>query len=302
MKNSRWGYGLAGLFFLIMASDGQAAPAEPGELWQHGKSSIETVRCAPDRRDASEHCLAIRVASGTSHVLAGDGYEWVDLLWTRKPGRTGPDVVVLGNAGGSGGIADLIAISFSPHPKLWKIPVAPGDAVTLRSGKKAVCLNLPFGIGRLNGASHADTTYVSIPVCWSSGAFVLDDKALAARRFTDDDLRFRDVAIRHELGWVAAEAFPANAFYPVKSTKGTPITIRALADLMLTGHADVARDLLHRNWPRTHEDRRIPMRGEDRFWALLCRNIIQHHDWTFFHLDRLPHAEVIAEGAKSATE
>jgi hypothetical protein len=296
MKLCRLAVGL-GLALIVTMSESQAAPVRTEQLWHQGKDSIAVVPCEPGRSDDPDHCLALQISNGTNRSIIGDGYAWARLIWARKPGQNGPDVVAIGDKGGSSGGAELIAVSLSPRPAIWKRDVAPSDLVSVVPGHKTLCLGLPFGIGRFNGASNAETTYVSIPVCWSAGRFVLDSKALAAQSFPDGDLRFREVAIFYELNRWSSDLFPATNLYPNNKGLATPVTVRALADLMLSGHADVAHQILHRNWPKTREHLDVAMGGEKEFWTALCRLITQNPNWGYFHLDQMPHADVISHAA-----
>lgn len=286
---------VASLFLVLaMGCVGTAAPVRSGPLWHEGQNRIEVVPCRDLSGEHAYGCLAIQVSPNPGHEIVGEEYAWARFLWSKQSGQEGPDVLVMGENGGSGGLADLFAVSFKPRTAVVKIAVAPSDRVTIEPGMRSLCLNLPFGMSGFNQASNADTTYVSLPVCWSSGKFVLDTKALAARSFPSEDLRFRDLAVRYELNRWASDSFPATNLYPIKTTWGTPVTARALADLMLAGHADMAREMLHRNWPRTSG---TPLGGEKHFWGELCRLMIRNAYWKDFHLAQIPHADVIQAGA-----
>jgi len=288
--------------FLLALSVSNLAFAEPVKtvpIWQRGQKLIQTVPCTADRGDGDIHCLALQVSDAESLNIVGDEYARVRILWSKRSKETGPDVLLLADHGGSSGDSDIFAVSFLPRPQVRTLRVAPGDAVSLRSSRQTLCLNLPFEIGGFNDAPYAGTTLVPIPVCWHSGDFTLDRKALLARTFPEEDLVFRNLAVQSELGRWASDIYPATNLYPVKTTGGTPVTALALADLMLAGHADLAQEILHKNWPRSHQDLNVSLKGESRFWTALCRLIVKNEDWRYFHLDRLPNAGLIEAGAKS---
>ncbi len=293
-------YTLVCLPFIAVMNVAPLHAASPltARLWASGKDRIETVKCPVTGDVDVEHCLAVQVQSQAGAEVLGQGYSQVKILWQGKSNHGQPDALVLGDYGGSSGLSDLYAISFSPGLGVWRLSVEPGEAVTVDKGKPSLCIGLPFGIGGFNGAPSSATTIVPIPVCWAAGGFMLDKKALFARSFSKEDLQFRGLAIGYELKRWAQDIDPATDVYPLKTTGGTPVTVSGLADLILSGHADVARAMLHRHWPSTPERLDVPMGGEDQFWASLCSEIIRSEDWRRFELDQVPHAEMVETAAK----
>ena len=282
-----------------MSGSAHAESARTGRLWGTGKDLVQAVKCPAGGDIDAVHCLAIQVRSATGTSVVGQGYTQVKVLWQGRSAKGRPDVVLLGDYGGSSGLSDLYAIGFSPALAVWKLGVAPGEAVTVDRGQPSLCIDLPFAIGGFNQAPSAAVTIVPIPVCWSSGGFALDKTALLARSYPQEDLRFRSLAIRSELRRWAQDVYPATDVYPIRTTGGTPVTAGGLADLILSGHADIARQMLHGNWPSIQGRQDISMGGEARFWAALCRGIVDNQDWQRFQLDGLPHADLVETAAKT---
>lgn len=103
-----------------LAGAALAGPFDPGPLWQDGRNAARTIPCfGPGDYEAGK-CLALQVQSATGPSTLGQGYIEVKVLWSKKPGQAGPDLILLGDYGGSGGNADLYAIGFSP--KLRALP------------------------------------------------------------------------------------------------------------------------------------------------------------------------------------
>jgi hypothetical protein len=232
--------------------------------------------------------------------LVGEGYASVDLIWQRRAGAAGPDLVVRGNSGGSAGDADIFALDFA-HGTVRKLNLNRGDTVTASGGDGPLRLEVPFVVGYFNGAPHAQDTVVAVPFVWVDGDLRLDIDALAARPFSQGELRFRELAVREELTHRAQNLFPATTLYVSgpHPQGGTPVTVYALLDLILAGRADAARTLLHRAWPWRYDGGRVPYGGEDAFWASLCRAISQREHWRKFGFDRLPHADLIEASARA---
>lgn len=247
--------------------------------------------------DAGDPCLAVEVQSGRTKTTVGAGYSQVKRLWVRKPSASGPDVLLLGDFGGSGGNADLLALSFSGGLRVRKISGERVEAVTVESPQTPLRFDLPFAIGFFNGAPNAGTTIVPLPMRWVDGDFALDRKHLIARSFPPEDLRFRELAVQSELHQWASDSYPAERLFPPMAPSGTPVTVQALADLMLAGHADIARAILHKGWPRSSGQ---PMEGEDAFWAALCKVMVKNDLWQRFDLARVPNASLIEAAAKTA--
>lgn len=171
------------------------------------------------------------------------------------------------------------------------------DAVEVTDSNGTFGFDLPFSISMFNGASHADDTMVPLPIVWEAGNFALNLKELESRSYSKQDIHFRELAIRYELNRWAEDSYPATDLYPVKTTGGTPVTAQALTELVLSGRADLARQILHKNWPASFNDGAVPMGGETRFWSSLCKAIVSNDDWRRFQLTRLPHSAEVEKAA-----
>jgi hypothetical protein len=134
---------------------------------------------------------------------------------------------------------------------------------------------------------------------WRSDDFQLDAPALLGRIFGPQDLRFRRLAVSHELNAWANNLDRPTTVYPAppNALGGTPVTVQALMDLMLTGHVSDARRILHESWPSTEERTDIKENGEQPFWSDLSKAMRQNPLWKRFDLERLPGAQVINAAA-----
>ncbi|WP_305172884.1 hypothetical protein [Sphingomonas aurea] len=169
------------------------------------------------------------------------------------------------------------------------------DSATVTPGKSGPRITLAFDIEFFNGAPHAGAIIVPLPVRWANGDFALDLPALIRPAPSPAQANARVAAMTHELReWLAARQNPA-VLYPPEAPSGTPITAKALVEAMLSGHADLARTMLDRSWPRRNGG---SPGGKERFWADLCHAVRAQPLWQRFGLGRLPHADLIVAGAE----
>jgi hypothetical protein len=238
-------------------------------------------------------------------VKLGGGYMTVKLLWSRKAGTSEPDALVLGDYGGSGGDADLFAVTVSPSLSTLKLGGERFDEVTVRPDPGPLRLNLPFDIEYFNGAPHAGAITVPIPVRWAGDDFAVDLTEMTSRTYSQSEVDFRALAMREELAAWARDNLPPDVrdpfpqrLYPPMACSGTPVTALGIIEMMLSGHADQARKLLDRAWPRAWNDGARRLGGEQDFWTDLCKAVTKNPFWQRFGLARLPHADLIELGAK----
>lgn len=289
-------------FLLLAGAATGVAPARhqpTGPIWSASGAVVAVVPCGWNA-ESDEHCRAVEVRRGGKVERAGEGYMTVTRLWRCGPGESGPDLLLRGDSGGSGGLADLIAITVSPGLEVRRINMAYADAVTAGSEGGVLRFDAPFAISYFNGAPNSSTTVIPLPIRWIGGDFALDLGALTGRSFSPGDLRFRELAVRVELRRWASDEYPSPRLFPPEARAGTPVTVHALLDLMLAGRADQARDLLDRTWPRAGAPRGPEMGGKDAFWSALCRAVIENQEYKRFRLSRLPHAALIEAGAAGA--
>jgi hypothetical protein len=205
----------------------------------------------------------------------------------------------LGDYGGSGGDADLFAICLSSKPAFRKSGGERYDTVRVHSGRGPLRLTLPFDLEYFNGAPHAGAIIVPVPVVWTGDDFVVDLAAMTRRTYSTNERDFRALAMAEELRMWAEDKYPAQRLYPPEARVGTPVTATAMVEMILSGHADQARALLDRAWPRQWDHRDRPIGGEAAFWAALCQAVLNEPIWKRFGLDRLPHADLVEMGAKA---
>lgn len=288
------------LALLTASATASAAPQPFGLLWEKGHASILVTHCRTEI-GIDPLCHGMELQQGGTITRLGRGYLQTKVLWKRPPGGTGPDVLVLGDNGGSGGLGDLFAVTLAP----MSIQKLSGERMTETEVDRSAAslpLKLNFDIEYFNGASHAQATIVRIPTIWRHGNFAVDLPALTSRDFSKDEIDFRVLAVASELDRWADARYPADVLYPPDfASNGTPVTVQALADLILAGHAFQAREVLSRAWPHSHERTDLRMGGEQLFWQALCRAIVRHPLWQHFGLDRLPEAGIVKAAAAAAT-
>jgi hypothetical protein len=287
------------IFASLGASAATSQPQPLGTLWTDGKASVEVLPCEP-HANYDVHCRGFGLRRDGKLDRVGEGYMSVDLVWKRRSGAAGPDLVVRGNSGGSAGDADIFALDLA-RGTVRKLSLNRGDTVTASPAPGPLRLEVPFVVGYFNGAPHSQDSVVAVPFTWADGDLRLDVEALARRTFSPGELRFRELAVREELRHRVQDLSPATALYLSGSHPqgGTPVTVHALLDLMLAGRADAARALLHRAWPWRYDGGRTPYGGEEAFWADLCRAVSQRDDWRKYGFDRLPHADLIEAAARA---
>lgn len=276
---------------LPSATSGQLQP-----LLRDGRMTILLTRCPPGDHD--DNCRAIEVQRKTTVMRLGAGYTQVKLLWGRKAlQQEGPDALVLGLYGGSGGLADLFAVEVSPILSARKLGGERFDTVAVQPDRDRLRITVPFVIQYFNGASNAGTVVVPLPLLWSGKDFRIDLERLV--RHTPPDKKQVD-AMRSELvAWARANP-GARRLYPPSALGETYMTVQILVTLMLSGHADQARDLLAEAWPRDPAHSAMQIGGKADFWNDLCRAVVSEPSWQRYRLVRLPHAASIEAGARSA--
>lgn len=287
---------LWGITFLTLPNVAFGQPQPLGPLWKNAHGTVIFTEC-PAGGDHDESCRAVSIESGDRVFSLGAGYTRVTVLWSRKSNTAEPDALVLGDYGGSGGHADLFAIHLFPKVLLRKLSGERFDTVTVSAKPGPLHLSLPFDIEYFNGAPHAGAVIVPLPATWIDGDFAVDLNDLTSRSYSKSELAFRELAVREELGAWANDKFPASRLYPPEARYGTPVTATAMIEMMLSGYADQARNLLDRAWPTQWDHGDRPLGGKADFWAALCRAVISEQSWKRFGLDRLPHADLIKVGA-----
>jgi hypothetical protein len=283
---------------LLLASVATAATAAaqvspPGPLWTRGDTSVQVTACPPGG-DTDQGCRALAVRNGRRFFQIGSGYRAARLLWTRQAGADGPDLLVLGDSGGSGGHGDLFAVTVGSRPLIRRLSGERMDTVQVRPGPGPLRLRLAFDVEFFNGASHAAASIAALPVRWSGDDFALDPAAL--RDVAPGDLARLGQVIGRDLRAWAEQVHATDRLFPPEAPNGTPDALRSLMELVLAGHAQDARRLLHDAWPRAAAG--TPLGGEDAFWAALCVRVVQHPLWRRFDLSRLPEAGLVTAATR----
>lgn len=287
---------LASILLLLLPTRILAQPQPLGPLWRDSHGSVVLTEC-PEGGDHDAGCRAVELRSAGAVTKLGAGYMRVKLLWARKGHERGPNALLLGDYGGSGGNSDLFAVTTAPAPRFRKLGGERYDTVEARSVNGALRLTLPFDVEFFNGAPHSGAIIASLPAVWTGRDFAVDLRALTRRTYSASERSFRVLAIREELrGW-AGDKYPTPRLYPPQSRNGTQVTATAMIEMILSGHADQARDVLDRSWPRQWEHSDRPLGGQADFWAALCQQVLNEPNWERFGLARLPHADIVRRGA-----
>lgn len=288
----------AALFWTFSTTAALAQPDSLGVLWQKHGVALLDVPCEPGGDIDPQHCRAIALKDSAGTRIVGTHYMEVRLLWRGHGRGANPDVLVFGDDGGSGGLGDLIAVTLRKKPVVTSYSSERLDELRPIPRTDELRIDLPFDIGYFNGAPHSADTIVPIPTRWSGGKIEPDLSALVRPFISNQELKFRQLAVSEELRAWGEAFYPASRLYPPEAPSGTPVTVQALADLMLTGHADQARTMLAAAWPTSAERTDVKLEGEQDFWKAMCRAVADNPLWTRFRLDRLPNANVIRAGAR----
>lgn len=268
---------------LLLSAPGEANQLL-GPIWRQGANSVVVTLCAPGGdHDESCRAAALRIRGQTRPL--GSGYIIVRVMPVAGAKRGQPAVTVLGDNGGSGGEGDFFAIVPAPHPIVGRLTGERMDSIVFHPHAGRLALDLPFNIEFFNGAPHAGVSIVPLPILWAGDDFAVDMAALTRRRV---DMRYATVIVRQDLGRWAQEQPDPNDHH---AGSGTPAAVEALTGLILSGHADVARAVLHKGWPTGRP-------GERRFWNALSAAVVRHPWWARFGLDRLPHAAMVLAAAR----
>ena len=208
----------------------------------------------------------------------------VEILWTRSGGKDiGPDVIVAGNNGGNHCGTFVYAISPGAAPPVEEVRSCVEKAkIGQKDGRPTMDCGLEFLAG--NVPTNASSTI--LPLIWQDGKFVVDYARLLTPTPNGAQLAAIEQKIGEELGAITQN-------YPPKSGEpdfGAIATPQALLDLIFSGHADLAKELLARSWPKR-------LQGSEIYWRDLTKEFVEEPSWQKFNLKQLPHADVIAQFA-----
>lgn len=227
---------LSTLLFLAAPAPALAQLQPIGTIWERGNASLQVTAC-PSGGDHDDSCRGIALRQNGRIQSLGAGYLTVKLLWTNRAGSPGPDALVFGDDGGSGGDGDLFAVTLGPKPVVRKLSGERMDVATVRPGPGPLRLDLAFDIEFFNGASHAGATIVPLPVRWVGGDYSADLEALKTPALTALEMDFRALAVGQELQRWKEDVYPADRLYPPEAVAhGTQVTVQACVEGILWGH------------------------------------------------------------------
>lgn len=286
----------------IIAPAGSRAAEGYGTVWQRGSNSVVVSQCS-DAVDALGSCKSFIAHSGSHMIRLGEGYAATKVLWKARHKRPfAPDVILLGDFGGSGGNSDLIALTFARKPIVKTLSEDRLDGTRVREVHGRAIISIPFNVEFFNGMPHAGASLIPLPITYDGKDFVLDIQALTSSHYSKREWQKRKRQMALEFSeWMAA-SLPTSRLYPPMATTtrhGTVSTVETLGFLMLTGHADQARQLLHANWPHAPRPPHKRLGGEQEFWNGLCFSLANHPYWKRFHLGRIPQSTAILQAARS---
>lgn len=291
----RLSHALLGSALMIAPLAAVGQPQSLGPIFQRPDGSVVLTECPPGG-DHDEYCRAIVMKSRDGVTKLGAGYLHVTLLWSRRGQTPGPDALILGDYGGSGGDADLFVIKFASNT-VRKLSGERFDTAAVRTGSGQLRVDIPFDIEFFNGAPHAGAIVLPLPLKWDEDKFVVDLDELTRTSYSPSELDFRALAIGAELHSWAETNYPSPRLYPPDALNGTPVAATGLVEMMLSGHADQARAILDRAWPTQWEHGDRPLGGKEDFWAALCQAVVREPAWKQYDLSRLPHADIVQSGA-----
>ena len=259
------------------AAQTNQGPGAPRELWSSGSHSIWFTNCA----NVGPSCLEVR---GTKTVKLADGYWSARVLWKQvKPG-VGPDVLLVGETGGSAGIYDLYALTFGRSISVAKLEGDHSTVINIGTDNGLPTLEFGYSLGNFNNASNGATTVVRIPIRWVQSKFEVDRKLLLSRVPSASDLARWHPLAANELAASLDGRFG-----------GTPTLGEALLRLTLSGHATEAKNYLLEIWP--HSIDRIT--AANALWGEFCFAVAYNLNWKQLGLDQIPEAHLIRVSADS---
>jgi hypothetical protein len=148
--------------------------------------------------------------------------------------------------------------------------------------------NMNFDIEHFN-APNVLTSSAGMPMYWSGRDFAVDLGSLPSALPDKTQLATWEEAARAELsGW----SFSSYSGRGNMSSAAAQKTVSTLLSLILSGHADLARNFLARAWP-------VGMGGQDVYWHDLSDRIVKHRLWQQFALDRIPNANLVIDAARA---
>jgi uncharacterized protein YecT (DUF1311 family) len=261
-----------------------AAPTdEVTSLWSNGKAGIaKRVHAGGEVMD--RHAAIEIQAQGRPIYLGEPSYlpDSVRLLWQRK-GHRGPEAIVGGSTGGSHCGFDVLVLSLTNTPPVQTISVCAEQVpVITRNGLPSLTIALEVE----EFTRQTDIPSVPVPLRWKDGRFAVD----LPRLLKPAPSRRTLAQIAQRIG---AELDGGVENYPPPDGGGLdlPATTQALMELMVAGHADLARNLLVEAWPARS-------RGRDAFWQDLATAVVNHRLWKQFDLARIPNSKALAVVAR----
>ena len=101
------------LSFTVISAPVLSAPQPLGTMWQAGGTSLVRSQCKSDILTINIAVPLIYGMEGAADGSSG-GYMSARLVWSAPHGHGSPDALVIGETGGSGGYAELFAITAGP--------------------------------------------------------------------------------------------------------------------------------------------------------------------------------------------
>ena len=179
------------LALLLLASAATGGEKAAQQLWSNGRDAIVVTHCS-SRPDQDDFCRAVVVRSSRHTTIVGEGYIRVQLLWSKSGHQKGPDAIILAEQGGSGGEADLLALSFNPGLELKKLGGERMDEVNVvPTTSGGLQIAAPLDLEFFNGAPYAGAITVLLPFRWAHNDFSVDLGRLASWSFSPQGLDFR---------------------------------------------------------------------------------------------------------------
>jgi hypothetical protein len=261
----------------------------PGKnIWRSGRNSVWEVPCV-DHPDADDTSVTVEARTGGRARRSHGCYpspSFVSVIWTGEPGLGGPDVMLLGQSGGSAGCGDVVAITFDEIPTLRALAACPAEEVpiVIMGDVPTFDANLSLVI---NGSSGADVRAGRIAVGAYRDGFKPNLTMMTAEPLTADErAQTLSMMVKYLHRWAMSLSDGAQGL-------STPDTVEALLNLVLSGRADQARALLF----EAGQTGAGPGFRADAFWDDFSLALVSDPLWKQFHLERLRSAELVVRSA-----
>jgi hypothetical protein len=278
-------------FFCWWVTSGAAyAAAKPEILFSNADAKV-VVRTVFDKTEDSNYQVVELVERGRTVFGSRNGYpvDSVKVLWTRPKGRKdGPTLIVAAYTGGSHCYLDIMSFDLDDGLDVQSFSMCNHEEIDVHTDQKGLpTFDIFFDIEAFNSPASGIVGR-EIPMHWVNRRFSIDLQRLLSAAPPDDVLRNDEKIIREEIEAWQISSFPPDDPYRAEA----PSTTQILLNLILSGHAREAQDLLSRAWPPG-------VAGRDIYWRDFTRVVARHRVWRRLDLGILLRSEALVAGQGS---